>query len=193
MACGAAGAALLLSAASGCGGSAEHGGPSSSVAGAQQAGSGGATAPGTGGATSPGRGGGGASAGNAQAGGAIVDPDPVETGCPEQEPLPPDLRCDPFTPDSCSPGLGCYPFVEHPTGNGCEQQHYGTTCALVGSGRQGDSCGGDADNCAQGFVCVVGQRAGKRCSALCELGKPNTCPGGLLCSDLDVAGFGVCG
>jgi hypothetical protein len=54
---------------------------------------------------------------------------------------------------------------------------------------------GDAqgDWCAPGFVCVVGQRAGKRCAALCKLGAPNSCTGGLVCGELDVAGFGVCG
>jgi hypothetical protein len=193
MALGATCAALALGAAAGCGGSVEHGGPSAE-AGTGQGGAVGKAGASSGGSTSPGRGGSGAAtAGGSQAGSAIVDPDPVDAGCPEQDPLPPDLQCDPFTSGSCGAGLGCYPFVEHPDGNGCEPQHYGTVCAPAGSRIQGESCGDDTSHCAPGFVCVVGQRAGKRCSALCQLGKANGCSGGLLCSDLDVAGFGVCG
>jgi hypothetical protein len=124
----------------------------------------------------------------------LVDPDPVETGCTTAELPAPDIECDPFTAGTCDPGFGCYPFVDHPAGAGCDQQRYGTICLPAGNGSQGALCGDDAkDWCAPGFVCVVGQRAGKRCAALCELGTPNTCQGGLICGDLDVAGFGVCG
>ena len=126
--------------------------------------------------------------------GGLVDPDPIDTGCTAAELPPPDLACDPFDAGSCGVGAGCYPFVDHPEGSGCDQQRYGTVCRRAGPGTQGVMCGEEVDvGCAPGFVCVVGQRAGKRCAALCELGTPNTCKGGLICGDLDVAGFGVCG
>lgn len=187
--------ALALGAALGCGGSVVRGGregepePSggsasgSSGAAGSRAGSGG-----NGGSIA-------GSAGNAaQAGrGGESEPDPVDTGCPEEELPPPDLQCDPFDLASCGPGLGCYPYVDHPEGSGCDQQRYGTACAPAGAGTQGSLCGGDADWCAAGFVCVVGQRAGKRCAKLCDLGSTQQCSGGLVCGELDVAGFGVCG
>ena len=56
-------------------------------------------------------------------------------------------------------------FVDHPQGSGCDQQRYGTVCLAAGQGKQGDLCGDGAGDCAEGFVCVVGQRAGKRCAA----------------------------
>jgi hypothetical protein len=123
-----------------------------------------------------------------------IERDPVDSGCAMADLPPPQMECDPFAPGSCPGGSGCYPFVEHPEGGGCEQQAYGTVCLSVGHGRQGDLCGDDVgDFCAEGFVCVVGQRAGKRCAALCKLGGVNQCTNGLICGDLDVPGFGVCG
>lgn len=133
----------------------------------------------------------------AGAGGRPIDePDPVETACPVEELPPPSIQCDPYRPGSgdCASGSGCYPFVEHPEGKGCDAQIYGTICLVAGVGVQGDRCGDDTgDWCAPGFVCVVGQRAGKRCAALCKPGVDNQCAGGLICGDLDVSGFGVCG
>lgn len=194
MAFGVVGAALFSCATSGCGGTVEHRDPSEQPGGAGQGGSEGSGAS-TSGGTNVGRAGsaGAGTGASSSAGRPTTEPEPVDTGCPEQPPLPPDLTCDPFVAQSCGPGLGCYPFVEHPEGNGCGQQRYGTVCAPAGSGVQGQACGGEAGGCAPGFVCVIGQRAGKRCTALCQLGKPNTCTGGLLCADLDVAGFGACG
>jgi hypothetical protein len=184
--------ALALGLASGCGGSVSrnnevpstHGGSSSShKAGSSSGGSSGL-------AGSAGTSGGG----DFSTGGSLVDPTPVDAGCPMQDLPPPDNQCDPFTAGSCGPGAGCYPFVDHPQGTGCDQQHYGTVCLTAGIGRQGDVCGDEVgDFCAEGFVCVVGQRAGKRCAALCKLGGTNQCAGGLICGDLDVAGYGVCG
>jgi len=185
-------AALLLVSTFGCGGSVEHGG-ATGEAGSAQGGSAGRAGAANGGSPQGRASGGAASAGTSQGGSVPVDPDPVESGCPEIDLPPPDLECDPFTAGSCAPGMGCYPFVEHPEGNGCDQQHYGTLCLSAGFGTQGDPCGADVGDCAAGFVCVVGQRAGKRCAALCQLGKANQCTGGLVCGDLDVAGFGVCG
>lgn len=146
-------------------------------------------------AGNPGRSGSGGGAGlDSTPDAGLVDPQPVETGCTSAELPPPELACDPFVSGQCGDGAGCYPFVDHPEGSGCDQQRYGTVCLPAGHGTQGQLCGGDAsDWCASGFVCVVGQRAGKRCAQLCKLGSPNTCSGGLICGDLDVAGFGVCG
>lgn len=192
--------ALALGVAFGCGGSVVHGGadgepgPEPGVGGSSSgaAGSGGSRA-GSGGrvgiAGSAGRGGSSAEAGR----GGSSEPDPVDTGCPDEELPPPDLQCDPFDPAACGAGFGCYPYVDHPEGSGCDQQRYGTACAPAGSGTQGSLCGGEADWCASGFVCVVGQRAGKRCAKLCDLGAAQQCSGGLVCGELDVAGFGVCG
>jgi hypothetical protein len=128
------------------------------------------------------------------AGKPVDEPPPVNTACPPEALPPPSLECDAQAPGSCGPGLGCYPFVEHPEGLGCDAQVYGTICLPGGVGTQGVICGDDTgDICAPGFVCVVGQRAGKRCAALCDPGGEDTCTGGLICGDLDVAGFGVCG
>jgi hypothetical protein len=186
--------ALACALAVGCGGAVEHG-DGSAAGGLGEGGK----ASGRAGATSvsgnPGRAGSGGHAGTESLpDGGLVDPDPVETGCAMKDLPPPELECDPFSAGSCGAGAGCYPFVDHPQGSGCDQQRYGTVCLQAGTGTQGELCGqSDSDWCAPGFVCVVGQRAGKRCAALCELGAPNKCSGGLICGDLDVAGFGVCG
>lgn len=187
--------ALLLAPA--CGGSVAHSGPEESLGGAAQGGSpvsrAGAAAGGS--TSSAGKPSFGGNAGAPAQGGSAGEPEPIDSGCLVQEPTPPpDLQCDAFDVASCGPGGGCYPFVEHPQGSGCGQQRYGTTCLPAGQGTQGELCGsGDLDGCAPGLVCVVGQQAGKRCAALCRLGQPNQCSGGLICGELDVAGFGVCG
>jgi hypothetical protein len=189
------GCALVLALAFGCGGTTQHGGPSGAAGSATQGGG----APSRAGSSAGGSGGTGR-AGAPTSGGTRMDPDPpvdkppVDAGCPMADLPAPQLECDPFKAGDCGPDLGCYPFVEHPEGNGCGEQQYGTVCLPAGSGTQGEFCGDDVgDYCAPGFVCVVGQRAGKRCAALCQLGKPNQCTGGLICGDLDVAGYGVCG
>jgi len=186
---------LALVLASGCGGAVEHG-DGTPAAGASQGGQTvGRAGAAPGGTRNYGGGGtGGSTAGAVSAGGTIMDPDPVDTGCPPEDLPPPDNQCDPFGPNTCGVGAGCYPFVDHPQGSGCDQQHYGTICLPAGQGTQGTLCGDGADDfCAPGFVCVVGQRAGKRCAALCDLNKADQCTGGLICGDLDVAGYGVCG
>jgi hypothetical protein len=190
---------LTLVVAAGCGGSVAHGSGDGDEAGSSFGGSSSGQAGTSSGGTRAGSGGSrnlGGSAGTPSAAGTggTREPDPVDTGCPPEDLPPPELACDPFTPDSCGIGLGCYPFVDHPLGSGCDQQRYGTVCGPVGVGHQGESCGDDTgDWCDSGYVCVVGQRAGKRCAKLCQLGVANQCSGGLLCGDLDVAGFGVCG
>jgi len=117
----------------------------------------------------------------------------VDPGCPDVgAPVRVD-QCDAFAASSgCPPELGCYPFVDHPFGDGCGVQTFGTECRLAGSGKQGDECGGDGDGCASGYVCVVGSQPGKHCVQLCPVGVSSACPPGLICGDLDVEGFGVC-
>ena len=185
--------ALAFGLAFGCGGAVEHGGEVTSSGaghGAVSAGGAGGSSAGTHGVI--GRAGSNGSAGFGVGGSLVNDPPPVDAGCPIQDLPPPVVECDAFVAGSCGPGAGCYPFVDHPEGSGCDQQRYGTRCLPAGQGTQGALCG-EIDWCAEGFVCVVGQRAGKRCAALCKLGGTNQCAGGLVCGDLDVAGFGVCG
>ncbi len=186
--------ALAVFSSLACGGSVAHGGADGGEGGnGASAGNGGRAA---GGSTSQA---GRAGAGSGGGGGAGLggtkptEPTPVNPGCRDEELPAPDIICDPFDLTSCGPGFGCYPYVDHPGGSGCDAQVYGTLCVPAGGGVQGSLCGEGADFCAAGFVCVVGQRAGKRCAQLCKLGEPNQCTGGLLCGDLDVSGFGVCG
>jgi hypothetical protein len=181
--------ALALATAFGCGGATSQG----DAGGQPSAGVSGAAAVGGAGATGGASGAGGTSAAPI-AGAASTDPPPVQTGCAPDDLPPPVLECDPFEVGSCGPDSGCYPFVEHPEGSGCEAQSYGARCRPSGVGVQGELCGqAQGDWCAAGHVCVVGQRAGKRCAALCRPGVSGQCSGGLICGDLDVAGFGVCG
>jgi hypothetical protein len=189
---------LLLGLFVGCGGAVEHGGADEPTAGSAAGPSGGGTSAGgmkavagAVGVSGAGRGGALATGGTA----GTVDPPPVTDGCPTQDLPPPRLDCDPLSGfNQCGDGAGCYPFVQHPGGSGCDAQIYGTVCQPAGVGTQGARCGDDTgDWCAPGHVCVIGERAGKRCAALCRLGVVNQCGGGLLCGDLDVSGFGVCG
>src|SRR5688500_8351024 len=185
--------ALALALVFGCGGAVTHSNgedePGAGTSNPTQAGRGGSAA---GGSTSvagmPGR---------AGAGGKSVDePEPVQTACPVDELPPPSIARDPYRAGSgdCPPGSGCYPFVEHPAGRGCDARIYGTVCVVAGVGTLGDLCGAAVgDWCAPGFVCVVGQPAGRRGAALCKPGGANQWAGGLICGDLDVSGFGVCG
>ena len=117
----------------------------------------------------------------------------VDPGCPDVG-APVEVReCDPFaTAPTCPPGEGCFPFVDHPFGAGCDAQSFGTACRPVGTGQQGDTCGSAAQSCAAGFVCVVGSQPGKHCVQLCRLGQQKVCPAGMICGELDVEGYGVC-
>lgn len=128
------------------------------------------------------------SAGN----GGVVS-DFTDPGCPDVEPTPAVQECDPLAAaSSCPPGQGCYPFVQHPFGEGCGTQVFGTACRSAGSGSQGDRCGEGFGGCAPGFLCVVGTRAGSRCAMLCRFDEADDCPAGLICGDTDVEGWGVC-
>jgi len=117
----------------------------------------------------------------------------VDPGCPDVGAPVQVNQCDAFSQSSgCPTGLGCYPFVEHPFGTGCGTQRFGTECRPAGTGQQGDACGGNEEDCASGYVCVVGSQPGKHCVQLCPVGVSSSCPPGLICGDLDVEGFGVC-
>src|SRR5215470_2290662 len=50
--------------------------------------------------------------------GGFIDP-----GCPDAAPPPPDYQCDPYGPNQCPPGQGCYPYVIYPSAP-CDQEHY---------------------------------------------------------------------
>lgn len=114
----------------------------------------------------------------------------VEPSCPDVEPKPPIVQCDPFaTPTGCLPGEACRPFVEYPR-HECDTERYGAVCIPAGTGKQGDPCAG-GDGCADGFVCVI-SGAGVQCVKLCELDKHGACENGLVCEPIDVPGFGGC-
>ena len=117
----------------------------------------------------------------------------VDPGCPDVGAPVEVNECDPFAPTStCPDGEGCFPFVDHPFGEGCGAQSFGTVCRQAGKGQQGDFCGSAGQTCAAGFVCVVGSQPGKRCVQLCPIGGQKVCPAGLICGELDVEGYGVC-
>jgi hypothetical protein len=126
--------------------------------------------------------------GQTGSGGTIVDP-----GCPDIEPPPPIVECDPLQPTtSCPVGEGCYPYVDHPFGDTCGTEVFGAICHATGSGTQGSECGEGTPGCGAGFICVLGARSGKRCAKVCLVNRPNTCTDGLVCEDTDIQGYGVC-
>lgn len=111
-----------------------------------------------------------------------------DPGCPSVPPEPPQLNCDPFSDaGSCGAGRGCLPYVQYPTA-ACERERYGTRCELAGAAGQGESC---RAGCAPGYLCVASHR-GSVCARLCELPGHASCPPGLLCSAVDIEGYGVC-
>lgn len=180
-----AGIGFLLGLSLACGGRMEDppnhdGGGTAGVSGAPAAAMGG----------SAGSGGRMASAGRAGSGvaGAYTDP-----GCPNVVPPPARAECDPLdSAGTCPPGEGCYPYVEHPFGRGCDVATFGAICVRSGTGRQGESCGDGTSGCAPGFMCVVGSRSGRRCAQICTFDGREECPAGMLCSDTDVQNYGVC-
>jgi hypothetical protein len=117
----------------------------------------------------------------------------VDPGCPDAGPPTQVDECDPFAVvTTCPNGQGCFPFVDHPFGEGCGAQSFGTVCLAAGTGHQGADCGDGTDGCASGFVCVVGSQPGKHCVQLCRMSEPDSCPRGMICGELDVEGYGVC-
>ncbi len=116
-----------------------------------------------------------------------------DPGCPDAEAPPGYVECDVFgNPSGCEAGDGCYPYVEHPFGEGCDVQTFGAVCYAAGTGTQGAECGSGTEGCAAGYICVVGAKPGKRCVQMCDLDAPNPCPDGLICGETDVEGVGVC-
>ncbi len=124
-------------------------------------------------------------------GGAGGFDDIVDPGCENPPPPLRDFACDPYAQGNgdCAPGEGCLIYVQYPS-EPCGQEIYGSTCAPVGTGVQGESCFG-AQDCAAGFVCVV-SGAGNQCVELCPLDGSVPCPVGLVCEPIDVEGFGGC-
>jgi len=124
-------------------------------------------------------------------GGHDALPDYVDPGCPDASPPMYDFKCDPYNQfdGECMPGEGCYIYVTYPP-EPCASEVYGSFCAPVGPGQQGDACGGGFD-CGAGFVCVV-TGSGNQCVALCALSGEDGCPAGLVCEPIDVEGFGGC-
>lgn len=122
------------------------------------------------------------------AGSSFTDP-----GCPEADPEPLREECDPLAAQpGCPSGQACYPFVEHPFGDGCNVQRFGAVCAVAGTRVSGDRCGEGYGRCAGGLICVIGVRAGARCAKLCPLDGTDECSDGLICSETDLEGYGVC-
>lgn len=115
----------------------------------------------------------------------------VEEPCEDAPPPIEDYACDPYDQESgdCSPGEGCYIFVEYPS-EPCGQEVFGSLCLTEGVGAQGDPCGGPLD-CQAGFVCVVAD-SGTQCVQYCPLEGPTGCPDGYVCEPIDVEGFGGC-
>lgn len=98
-------------------------------------------------------------------------------------------ECDVFVgQSSCGPGEKCAPYVEYAMD--CQSETIGTRCVAAGTAVQGDDCSNDV--CAPGFVCVSAG-IGLQCAELCHGTQVNDCPPGLLCGELDVDGFFVCG
>ena len=98
-------------------------------------------------------------------------------------------ECDVFTDQAnCGAGSKCAPYVTYAMD--CQTEEIGTRCVGAGTGVQGDDCANDV--CAPGFVCVS-SGVGLECARLCRNSQIDDCPPGLICGELDVDGFFVCG
>ncbi|HMI90101.1 MAG TPA: hypothetical protein VK509_02005 [Polyangiales bacterium] len=73
--------------------------------------------------------------------------------------------CDPLDPDSCRPGLSCYPL---PGSLDC------TACLPPGKGEPGDECELSTD-CARGSACFRLDNDDSLCIAFCELDGDEGC------------------
>jgi hypothetical protein len=128
------------------------------------------------------------SAGTGSAGNPYDDP-----GCPNTPPPPGFEQCDPFaTPTGCDPGFTCKPHIDHPYGEGCDQQIFNMLCEIAGSGVTGSPCDSGYD-CGDGLICVVGAGAGSLCLPMCALDGSADCAPGYVCVETDAKGVGVCG
>lgn len=134
-------------------------------------------------ASTPGSGGsGGATSGGT---GGMTYRDPT---CPPPTTTPGVYECDPFDLAACGAGNRCTPYVQY--ADDCGTEKIGTTCAVAGTGVQGDDC--TKVTCAAGYVCATGG-VGLECVKLCKPeGGAYACAPGLICSALDVDGFYVC-
>ena len=176
---GLAGCALALAAA--CGGQSLEGDGDESGGGRQRGGS-----PGVGWSGSAGRGG-------AQGTGGRPKSDFVDRECPTTPPPAGVRECEPLGDGSdCPLGSACYPYIEHPYGEGCDAQTFGARCREAGSGVQGDVCGSGTDGCAADYLCVIGLQSGRRCARMCTFDGAGECEDGLICGETDVEGYGVC-
>jgi hypothetical protein len=116
-----------------------------------------------------------------------------DPGCPDAAAPPATIECNVFDAVStCPAGFACKPDIEHPYGDGCDQQVFNMRCTTPGSGQQGDACGGDTNGCAEGFICVIGASHGARCLRMCPLDGTVRCPSGYVCGPTDADGIGVC-
>lgn len=117
-----------------------------------------------------------------------------EEECPYVAPPPTVHECDPLAPQyDCEYYETCLPYIVYPErADGCGSPGYGEVCWYAGEGRQGDLCTELGSGCAPGFMCVVGAAGGERCARICVPGQRNGCPGGLICGETDVLGYGVC-
>jgi len=92
----------------------------------------------------------------------VIDAGPRPDGGPE---------CDVVTNDGCTPGMKCTLIT---TGG-----RSALRCGSGGSGTQGSPCTTtvSGDNCANGFLCLVGPGAtASTCHKVCDPTMANTCP-----------------
>jgi hypothetical protein len=117
----------------------------------------------------------------------------VDPGCPDLPPPPANVECDPLGDGTdCPLGFACYPYVEHPFGDGCDAQSFGALCRESGTGTQGVVCGSGTDGCAPLHLCVIGLQSGRRCARMCTFDGRLECDEGMICGETDVEGYGVC-
>lgn len=116
-----------------------------------------------------------------------------DPGCPDAAAPAATVECNVFDSVSgCPAGFACKPDVEHPYGDGCDQEVLNMRCSMPGAGQQGDSCENGMSDCADGFICVLGASHGARCLRMCPLDGSTRCPAGYVCGPTDADGIGVC-
>jgi len=117
-----------------------------------------------------------------------------EEQCPYVPPPYTVHECDPFNAEAnCYYFEACLPYIVYPSSeDGCGTPGYGEMCVYAGVGEQGALCSSSGTGCSPGFMCVVGAAGGERCARICVPGKTDSCPGGLICGETDVLGYGVC-
>ncbi len=113
-------------------------------------------------------------------------------GCPDSGAAPIVVQeCNLFsTVSGCPDGQACFPAIRS-SADLCQPEMYYYVCSYAGSGTQWDTCS-SANDCAQGFICVV-TNAGTKCQRTCSMDDSSAvCPPGLFCDPIDVAGVGTC-